>query len=57
MKYLIEEKNLSIETILKTPELELNKWISAVGFHNKKAKYIKEATKIISEKFKGQVPS
>jgi endonuclease-3 len=35
----------------------LNSWISAVGFHNKKAKYIKDATTMISEKFNGIVPS
>jgi endonuclease-3 len=43
--------------ILKTSEADLNSWIAAVGFHNKKAKYIKETAKIISEKHKGIVPS
>jgi endonuclease-3 len=38
-------------------EKELNQLISAVGFHNKKAKYIKDATKIIAEKHSGIVPS
>ena len=43
-RYLIEEKGLSIENILKTKESDLNEWISKVGFHNKKAAYIKKAT-------------
>lgn len=47
MKYLINQQQLSIHKIIQTPELELNKWISQVGFHNKKAKYIKEATQMI----------
>jgi len=34
----------------------LNKWISQVGFHNKKAVYIKKATQIIHEKHGGKVP-
>lgn len=42
---------------MKTSEKELNEYISAVGFHNKKAVYIKNATKQIVEKHKGQVPS
>ena len=43
-RYLIEEQNLSIETILKTEEKVLNKWIQKVGFHNTKAKHIKMTT-------------
>ena len=43
-RYLIEKKNLSIETIMKAKESEVNEWIAKVGFHNKKAAYIKKAT-------------
>ena len=43
-RFLIEEKNLSIPTILKTKESDLNEWIAKVGFHNKKAAYIKKTT-------------
>ncbi len=56
MNYLIKEKGLSIDMIMKTSEKDLNEYISAVGFHNKKAKYIKDTTKIIVEKYKGVVP-
>lgn len=38
-------------------EKELNGWIAKVGFHNKKAIYIKNATKQIKEKHNGIVPS
>jgi endonuclease-3 len=57
MKTLVYEKGLSIDMIMKTSEEDLNEYISAVGFHNKKAKYIKETTKIIVEKHKGIVTS
>lgn len=57
MKHLVQERGLSIDMVLKTSEADLNSWISAVGFHNKKAKYIKETAKIIKEKHKGVVPS
>ena len=53
---MIEEKNLSLKTILETDEEELNEWISKVGFHNKKAAYIKKATDKINTEFNGKVP-
>lgn len=56
MKTLIYEKGLSIDMVMKTSEADLNEYISAVGFHNKKAKYIKDTTKIIVEQYKGIVP-
>ena len=54
--FLVNEKNLSVKTILKTDTEELNKWISKVGFHNRKAVFIKKATQIIEEKHGGKVP-
>ena len=56
-RFLIEEKNLSVKTILNTAEKDLSEWIRKVGFRNKKAKYIKEATQIIHEQYGGIVPS
>lgn len=56
-KYMVDEHDLSVDVIMKTPEQTLNKWISKVGFHNRKAKHIKEATKILKEKHKGKVPA
>ena len=57
VRFLINEKNLSIETIMKTEEKELNEWISKVGFHNKKATYIKKTTEMIVKDHKGIVPN
>ena len=54
--YLVNEKNLSVKTILATKESDLNQWISKVGFHNRKATFIKKATQIIHEKHGGKVP-
>ena len=56
VKYLINEKNLSIQTIMDTSEKDLNTWISKVGFHNKKAVYIKRTTEMIVNEHKGIVP-
>jgi endonuclease-3 len=42
--------------VMKTSEKDINQMIAAVGFHNKKAKYIKDTTKMIVEKHKGVVP-
>lgn len=54
---MMEEKDLSIATILKTDVKVINQWISKVGFHNRKAEFIKKATEIIAEKHKGVVPN
>ena len=54
---MVDNHNLSVKTILKTPEKTLNQWIARVGFHNNKAKYIKKTTEILAEKHKGKVPS
>ena len=56
-QYMVDNHNLSVKTILKTPEKTLNQWIAKVGFHNRKAMFIKQATKILAEKHKGKVPS
>lgn len=42
--YLVREKNLSVKTIVATNTDDLNTWIAKVGFHNKKAVYIKKST-------------
>ena len=48
-RYLIDEKNLSIKTILKTKESDLAEWINKCCFYNLKAKYIKQTTQILDE--------
>ncbi len=53
----LRDNGLSIKMINEIEEKELNLLIQKVGFHNKKAKYIKDATKIIIDKHKGKVPS
>ena len=56
LRYLVEEKSLSIDKIMKTSEQDLNSWISKVGFHNRKAKFIKKATEVIKNDHDGKVP-
>jgi len=34
LKYLVEEKNLSVKVIQEASEAEVNEWIKKVGFHN-----------------------
>ncbi len=52
----MEEKNLSVQTILSTPENTLNEWIKKCGFHNKKAKYIKQSAEVLAAQHNGRVP-
>ena len=56
LKYLVQEKNLSVETIQNASEEEVNEWIKQVNFHNNKAKFIKKTTEILATKFNGNVP-
>jgi endonuclease-3 len=53
MRYLVKEKKITIDSILKTKSDTLNSWISKINFHNKKAVYIKKATEMIRDKHKG----
>lgn len=56
MKKLIDN-GLSIPMIMDIKDSELNDLIASVGFHNKKVKYIKEATAILVSKHKSKVPN
>ena len=52
----LKEYGLSIQIINKMSEKEVNELIARVGFHNKKAQYIKKTTRIIADKYDGIVP-
>ena len=41
LRYLVDVKSLTMDVIMNTKESDLNSWIAKVGFHNKKAVYIK----------------
>jgi endonuclease-3 len=56
LKSLVLDHNLSVDVVIATPEATLNEWISKVGFHNQKAKHIKQTTQILKEKYEGKVP-
>ena len=45
--FLVNEKNLSVKTIIKTKESDLSLWIGNVPYRDKKAGLIKKATQII----------
>ncbi|KAG7729442.1 hypothetical protein KL948_003596 [Ogataea haglerorum] len=47
---------LSLEAILYTDELVLDQLIYKVGFHRRKATYIKQTAKILHEKYNGEIP-
>ena len=53
---MVLEHDLSVDVIMKTPEIILNEWICKVSFHNQKAKFIKKTTQILVEKHDGKVP-
>ncbi|ODV94659.1 hypothetical protein PACTADRAFT_26819, partial [Pachysolen tannophilus NRRL Y-2460] len=50
------EKGLCIEAIREISEIELDKLIFKVGFHTRKAKYIKQTTEILHEKYADEIP-
>ena len=54
---ILQENNLSIKMIDEIDEKKLNNLISKVGFHNKKAIYLKKSARIILEEHNGQVPN
>ena len=47
---------LSLQTIQKLTEEEVKELIYGVGFHNRKAGYIKKAAGILEEKHGGDIP-
>ncbi|CAN6670183.1 endonuclease III homolog 2 [Trichomonascus vanleenenianus] len=49
-------KGLTVESIRETDEATLDTLIFKVGFHSRKAKYIKQTTEILHEKYGGDVP-
>ncbi|CAG8741906.1 27259_t:CDS:2 [Dentiscutata erythropus] len=48
---------LNMESIMQVDEEFLDQCISKVGFHRRKAKYIKQAAKICKEEYDGDIPS
>jgi endonuclease III len=52
----LQKYGLKPKKIDKLSTYELNELIKSVGFHNKKAIYIKKATKILLEKYNGDIP-
>ena len=53
---MVDNHDLSVETVLKTPEATLNQWITKVNFHNRKAKHIKQTTQILKDRYNSKVP-
>ena len=52
----LQKYDLSIDGILKMDKNLLHECISKVGFHNRKLEYILETSKILNEKYNGDVP-
>ncbi|KAI9361468.1 DNA glycosylase [Pilaira anomala] len=50
------EGGLCLESILNVDEGELDQMIRAVGFHTKKANYIKRTAEILRDEYEGDVP-
>ncbi|KAF0551523.1 DNA glycosylase [Gigaspora margarita] len=48
---------LNIESIMQVDEKFLDQCISKVGFHRRKAKYIKQTAKICKEEYNGDIPN
>jgi len=52
----LKERGLTVQWILDIPEAELDEIIHPVGFHRRKAGYIKRAAIILREKYDDDVP-
>lgn len=52
----LQKLPLDVETILKTDEETIAKAIYPAGFYRRKAKYIKDTTKILKEKYNSDIP-
>jgi endonuclease-3 len=50
------EGGLTLETILAIDETRLDQFIKTVGFHAKKASYIKRAAEILRDQYAGDIP-
>ncbi|KTW29372.1 hypothetical protein T552_01326 [Pneumocystis carinii B80] len=48
---------LTLKSLIEVDENLLNDYIRPVGFHNRKAKYIKETVKILEKDYDGDIPS
>ncbi|CCJ28721.1 unnamed protein product [Pneumocystis jirovecii] len=48
---------LTLKSLIDVDEEVLNEFIRPVGFHNRKAKYIKETVKILERDYNGDIPS
>lgn len=53
----LREHGLTVDNILTTKEGDLDQMINKVGFHARKAGYIKKTTQILKEKYDGDIPS
>lgn len=47
----------SPQELIELPEDELKELIRCSGFYNQKARYLKQASKVIHEKYDGEIPS
>ncbi|XP_067118625.1 endonuclease III-like protein 1 [Centruroides vittatus] len=52
----LKEHGLTVENILKTNDDKLGELIYPVGFWKRKVEYIRKTTKILSEKYNGDIP-
>lgn len=53
----LKKHGLTVSNILNTEEAVIDKLISKVGFHQRKANYIKKTTQILRDKYKDDIPS
>ncbi|CAX45072.1 DNA base excision repair N-glycosylase, putative [Candida dubliniensis CD36] len=52
----VHPDGLCIESLSKLSEAEIDSYIKKVGFHNRKAQYIKKTCSILMENFGGDIP-
>jgi endonuclease-3 len=52
----LKAHGLTVENIIATPVAKIDALISKVGFHSRKAEYLKKCAEIIHEKHGGKIP-
>lgn len=54
---LTPKGGLTVQAVRDTDEKDIDKMICKVGFHNRKARYIKQAVEILHDKYNDDIPS
>jgi endonuclease-3 len=52
----LKKHGLTVQNVIDTNESEINELIKMVGFHNRKAGYLKASAQILRDKYQDDIP-